>query len=110
MRKSIHSPEYQQVLALLVAMRQKAGLTQRDLAKQLGREHSFVWRIETGERRLDLIEFYWICQALGQDAPHLYAELIKKIEKPSQSGTSAPFLIKAAEPRSSYRIKSGKMR
>ena len=33
MRKSIHSPEYQQVLARLVAMRQKAGLTQRDLAK-----------------------------------------------------------------------------
>lgn len=42
----------------LLAMRQKAGLTQRDLAKKLGREHSFVWRIEAGERRLDVIEFY----------------------------------------------------
>jgi transcriptional regulator with XRE-family HTH domain len=110
MRKSIHSPEYQQVLALLVAMRQKAGLTQRDLAKKLGREHSFVWRIETGERRLDVIEFYWICQALGQEAPHIYAELIKSIEKPTKSGTPASFLIKAAESRSAYRIKSGKVR
>jgi transcriptional regulator with XRE-family HTH domain len=110
MRKSIHSPEYQQVLALLVAMRQKAGLTQRDLAKKLGREHSFVWRIETGERRLDVIEFYWICQALGQDAPYIYTELIKGIEKPTESGTPAPFLIKAAEPRSSYRIRPGKVR
>lgn len=97
------------MLALLVAMRQKAGLTQRDLAKKLGREHSFVWRIETGERRLDVIEFYWICQALGQDASHIYAGLIKSIEQPSQVGTSPLFFIKAAEPRSSYRIKSGKV-
>ena len=108
MRKSIHSPEYQRVLALLVAMRQKAGLTQRELAKKLDREHSFVCRIETGERRLDLIEFYWVCRALGQAAPQLYTELIRQIENPTASESIAPFLIKAAEPRSTYKIKTGK--
>ena len=57
-------------------MRRKAGMTQRDLAAKLGREHSFVWRIERGERRLDVVEFYWVCQALGQDAQRVYSELV----------------------------------
>ena len=61
MTKSAHTPHYEKILAELVAMRKKAGLTQRQLAKKLNREYSFVWRIETGERRLDLVEFYWVC-------------------------------------------------
>ena len=48
MKESIHSEEYKVVLLKLVAMRTEAGLTQRDLAKRLNREHSFVWRVETG--------------------------------------------------------------
>ncbi len=39
-------------------------MTHRQLAKKLRREHSFVWRIEHGERRVDVIEFCWICEAL----------------------------------------------
>ena len=76
MRKSIHSPEYRLVLERLVALRHKAGLSQRELAEKLGREHSFVWRIETGERRLDVVEFHWVCEALGQDASRVYRDLI----------------------------------
>ncbi len=75
-QKSIHSPEYGAVLRVLVALRHKAGMTQRDLAQALGREHSFVWRIETGERRLDVVEFFWVCQALGQDARKVYNGLV----------------------------------
>lgn len=78
MTDSIHSPEYRLVLSKLVAMREKAGLTQRDLAKKLGREHSFVWRAETGKRRLDVVEFYWVCRALGQNAATVYRELSRE--------------------------------
>jgi len=49
--------------------------TQQQLADALTREQSFVWRIENGERRLDLLEFFWVCQALGQDAKAVYGEL-----------------------------------
>jgi hypothetical protein len=38
-------------------------MTQRQLAAKLKREHSFVGRIEIGERRLDLIEFWEYCRA-----------------------------------------------
>ena len=81
MRKSIHSPEYQHVLDRLVALRKRAGLTQRELARKLGREHSFVWRIETGERRLDIVEFFWVCEALGANAAHLCQQLAKAFAK-----------------------------
>ncbi|MEI6787396.1 MAG: helix-turn-helix transcriptional regulator [bacterium] len=79
MTESIHSPEYQHVLAKLVKMRNDAGLSQRDLAKLLGRENSFVWRIETGKRRLDVVEFFWVCKALGRNAEIEYRDMIQKI-------------------------------
>lgn len=79
MKDSIRSSEYKPVLAKLIEMRSKAGMTQRDLAKALKREHSFVWRIETGGRRLDVVEFYWVCRALGQNAAVVYRDLIQEI-------------------------------
>jgi len=76
MTKSAHTPHYEKILAELVAMRKKAGLTQRQLAKKLNREYSFVWRIETGERRLDLVEFYWVCNACNFDPAKTYSRLV----------------------------------
>lgn len=61
----------------LVEMRKKAGLTQRELARRLEREHSFVARIEQGERRVDIVEFYFICEACGASPE----KTIKKIYK-----------------------------
>ncbi len=75
MKKSTHSDEYSAVLNKLVEMRKTAGFTQQQLADALEREQSFVWRIEHGERRLDLVEFFWVCEALGFDAGTVYAEL-----------------------------------
>lgn len=49
-------------LAAAVAdLRKQAGLTQRALADALGREQNLVARIETGQRRVDLIE--WVVTA-----------------------------------------------
>lgn len=79
MTSSIHSPEYKLVLAKLIEMRKEAGLTQRDLAQRLAREHSFVWRFETGKRRLDVVEFYWVCKALRRNAATVYRELMQEI-------------------------------
>lgn len=81
MRKSTHSPEYAEVLKTLVAMRKAAGLTQRDLAQKLNREQSFVWRIEKGERRLDLVEFHWVCEALGCSSTEVYGRLSRVFKK-----------------------------
>ena len=112
MRKSIYSPEYRRVLAKLIELRTRAGLTQRDLATKLGREHSFVWRIESGQRRLDVVEFYWVCQALGYDAAVIYKALIKELAAPQMVAEVAKEeglpLAKVAEPRAPYRTRPRK--
>lgn len=64
---SMFTSAYQQVVAAVIAMRKSAGLTQRQLAAALGREHSFVGRVETGQRRIDFVEFIWLCRACGAD-------------------------------------------
>lgn len=105
MRKSIHSPEYQAVLEMLVAMRKKAGLTHRELAARLNREHSFVGRIETGERRLDIVEFHWVCNALGRKAEEVYTELIRQFVAPHRDqADSAQQLSKIVEGSNRRRV------
>lgn len=79
MKKSTHTPEYQLVLKKLVEMRHAAGLTQRELATLLKREYSFIWRIEKGERRLDLVEFRWVCQALNVSPEKIYRDLMQEM-------------------------------
>ena len=60
---------------LLRLERKKALLTQRDLARLLGRPQSFVSNYETGERRLDVIEFLDVADAIGFDPKAMIGEL-----------------------------------
>lgn len=55
----------QRVAALLRGFRKAARMTQADLASRLGEPQSFVSKIESGERRVDLAELKVICSALG---------------------------------------------
>ena len=75
MQKSIHTRRYRKLCKLLREAREDAGLTQADVAKRLKRPQSFVAKYELGERRLDLIEFLDITDALGVNA----ARIINKI-------------------------------
>lgn len=66
--KSLRSPAHVRLLQLLVAAREKAGLTQQQLATRLGKPQSFISKYEGGERRIDVIEFIAIAEALEMDA------------------------------------------
>jgi transcriptional regulator with XRE-family HTH domain len=81
MDKSTHTPLYDAFRAKLKALRVAAKLTQRQLAARLGREHSFVARMEIGDRRLDVVEFYWVCRALGYDPNAIWLELASQFAK-----------------------------
>jgi transcriptional regulator with XRE-family HTH domain len=58
--------------------RDRAGLTQQQLAKRLGRPQSFVAKYEGGERRLDIVEFLAISRTIGADPIQLLRALIKR--------------------------------
>ena len=61
---------------LLRRTRVDQGLTQQEVASRLGRPQSFVAKYEGGERRLDVIEFVQIAQALSVDPRRMFAELL----------------------------------
>jgi predicted transcriptional regulator len=56
MPQTLQSPRHERLRALLVEERVKADLTQSDLAKRLRRYQSFVARVESGQRRIDVVE------------------------------------------------------
>lgn len=62
--KSLHSREAKIFCKNLVAARKAAGLTQIDIANLLGEPQSYISKIESGERRLDVIEFWRIFNLL----------------------------------------------
>ena len=52
----------------LIAKREAAELTQAELAKKLGEYQSFVARMESGQRRIDVVEFLNLARVLNFDA------------------------------------------
>ena len=50
---------------ILVETRQSKSLTQTEIATRLGKPQSFVSKYESGERRLDVVEFLEVCEALS---------------------------------------------
>jgi len=63
--KSVRDPRYVELIGRLRSARRRAGVTQVGLGWRLGKSQSYVSKIETGERRLDLVELLVICEALG---------------------------------------------
>lgn len=55
-RTSFHSAAYRRFRRKLQAARLEAKLTQRQVAEKLDRSHTYVAKIESGERRVDFIE------------------------------------------------------
>jgi hypothetical protein len=75
MRKSLGTPEYRRLLSELRNARQAAGLTQRELGQRLKVPHSWVAKVESGERRIDLVEFGWFIEACDADPCHAFARV-----------------------------------
>lgn len=81
MNKTIYSRQSECLQKTLTALRERAGLTQRQLAEKLRREHSLVGRLELGERRLDVVEFYQVCKACGASPENIARELMRKFRE-----------------------------
>jgi len=78
-RKSIYSTDQVELLKLLREKRKRAGLSQANLAKRLGRSQSFISKYESGQLRLDLVELRSICQSLGISVSSFVRQFEKRI-------------------------------
>jgi transcriptional regulator with XRE-family HTH domain len=56
MSKSIHSREYKKVIEKLKFAREESGLKQTEVAEKLDKPQSYISKIESGERRIDVAE------------------------------------------------------
>lgn len=65
MKKSRLSVRYRRILKILREVREEAGLTQGEVGKKFGSYASFVSKVESGERRLDIIELADFCKLYG---------------------------------------------
>jgi transcriptional regulator with XRE-family HTH domain len=62
--KSIYSKQSKVLRALLRQLRSEKGLGQDELAKRVKMTQSIVAKVESGERRLDVVELTRWCEAL----------------------------------------------
>jgi transcriptional regulator with XRE-family HTH domain len=79
LRKSIHSTYGGILVDLLRKVRQEQKVTQVELAKKLAVPQSRVSKVESGERRMDLIELRAWCEALGIALPRFVQRFEKQI-------------------------------
>ena len=67
MAKTIRSKGHVALCQALVDARIKAGLGQKDLADRLRCHQSLVARVESGQRRVDVVELVVLARAIGFD-------------------------------------------
>jgi transcriptional regulator with XRE-family HTH domain len=81
MPKTIFTGANQVIVEGIRQERERAGLTQAQLAGRIGRDQSHISLIEGSQRRLDLVEFVRISRALGRDPTELFAEIFRSLEE-----------------------------
>ena len=57
MVRSLRTPGHRTLMEVLIETRKAKEITQQDLADRLSRQQSYIAKVETGERRIDVVEF-----------------------------------------------------
>lgn len=78
LRLSVHSNEHSWLREFFLNRRHELGLTQRAFGEKLGVVHSFIGKVETGDRRLDIFEFIEYCKGLELDPVVVLQEIEKR--------------------------------
>lgn len=76
-----HDPYYIRLRERLKAIRTEAEMTQSELGKAFKKPHTFIHKIEKGDRRIDPIEFSRWCKACGADPMATLKSVIRGMKK-----------------------------
>jgi transcriptional regulator with XRE-family HTH domain len=77
--KTLGSRRHKALIGLLIERREAIGMTQTQLADRLGEYQSFVARLESGQRRVDVVEFLELAEVLKFDAGKALATVKKAV-------------------------------
>src|SRR5262245_54855131 len=66
--KTIYSACHKTLINLIKAERQRAGIRQAVLAKQMKKQQNWISRLEKGDRRVDVCQFLQLADLIGLDA------------------------------------------
>jgi transcriptional regulator with XRE-family HTH domain len=84
MPKPIHRAEYDIVRNLIREFRLGAGVKQAELSEALGKPQPYISAIETGNRRIDIVEIRDICRVLDITLPNFVDALERLIRSPAK--------------------------
>jgi transcriptional regulator with XRE-family HTH domain len=66
MKKTIYSKQHAFIVQRLKKAREEAKLDQKQVAKALHRTQSYVSKIESGQRRIDLVQLNYFAKIYGK--------------------------------------------
>ena len=75
--KHLRSARHRRLVEVIVQAREAAGLSQRALATKLKRSGSFVWKLESQEHRVDVLEFVDIARAVDVEPLELLRRVLE---------------------------------
>ena len=84
MPKTIFGGDHQHLVEVLTEARKAAGLTQVDLSQRIGRDQTFISLIERGQRRVDVIEFIRLAEAIDAEPADLFARVLGRMRTTAQ--------------------------
>lgn len=74
----VQQSQHKTVGDALTAARERAGLTQAELALRLRKPQSFISNYERGQRRIDALELIRIAHALGADPVKVFSDVVAR--------------------------------
>lgn len=74
--RSIHNKRYKAIIAFIKEKRKATGITQKEMAKKIHLRQNVISKIETCERRMDLLEMLSYCKAINISL----SEVIRRLE------------------------------
>lgn len=67
MQKTLRSEGHKALIKLIVEKRKAANLKQEDLARAVGQSQPWIAHLESEERRIDVVEYVKLADAIGFD-------------------------------------------